>query len=159
MSRPRSWSEISQQIYRWVRREHGDAPIRVVIHTPRGEVSLPVHAPPLRRRRRGAAAPQVGREAPRARRQWHSDDWRAVEWNHRRYELTGKQAAVVRVLWERLEAGEPEVPEGELLNAADSDSCRLSDLFRRGPAWGELVVKVRAGVYRLAPLPPADEVA
>ena len=71
------------------------------------------------------------------------------------YTLNGdKQREVVRVLWEAWQEGNPEVSQQTLLQAVDSDCTRLLDLFRRHPAWGQLVVQGEAaGTYRLPDLP------
>ncbi len=81
----------------------------------------------------------------------HTDDFRLVVWNGRRYDLSATQAAIVRVLWHAREAGTPDVSETALLEEADSNSERLRDVFRRSPAWRSLVVRGEGrGTYRLA---------
>lgn len=71
------------------------------------------------------------------------------------FTFSAKQALAVGELWAAEEGGSPEVQERQLLAAADSDSDRLADLFKRHPAWGTLIVRgVLPGTFRLAG--PAD---
>lgn len=79
----------------------------------------------------------------------HTDDYTIVLWQGVRYQLTRKQSQVVRALWEAWREGQPDVSQRELLKAADSDGVRLVDLFRRNPAWNNLIVSVKQGYYRL----------
>lgn len=67
-----------------------------------------------------------------------------------RYWLTPTQARVVKALKEAADEGVLDVSGDELLKAAGSDSVKLSDLFRRSAAWGNLIVSVHRGYYRLA---------
>jgi hypothetical protein len=68
------------------------------------------------------------------------------------------QQLVLRQLWEAWEKGLHEVPQHVLLKNAKSDGTRLGDLFRRGDAWGTLIVRgAIPGNYRLAPLLEAAE--
>jgi hypothetical protein len=79
-----------------------------------------------------------------------------VEWNNRRYTFVGqKQRVVVAALWRAREEGEDCVLAEVLLTLADSDGGKVRDLFRRHPAWGELIVPGHLcggppGSYRLA---------
>ena len=95
-------------------------------------------------------------EGPAAGRPRHSPDFRQVGWpGLGSFALSPKQALAVRELWSaRLGGASPDVPERELLAAADSDGDRLQDLFKRSPAWGVLVLRgSRPGTFRL-PEPP-----
>jgi hypothetical protein len=55
-------------------------------------------------------------------------------------------------LWKDWQESGPGVAQRTLLEAADSDSIRLDDLFRRSSAWRTLIVRRRPGVFALAPL-------
>jgi hypothetical protein len=86
--------------------------------------------------------------------EWHSDDFRQVRWYGRDFKFSTAQSLVVRRLWEATAAGEPDVGMAELLEAAESDSGRLDNLFRDGqgrvhPAWEFLIVRSRKGFFRL----------
>ena len=100
--------------------------------------------------REGRKRPPEGGGSPTAS---HSPDFRTVHWFGTDYALTEKQAKVVEALWQAREAGDPEVGQDVLLRACGSDGVRLVDLFRRSPAWGTLIVSLRAGLYRLADPP------
>lgn len=80
----------------------------------------------------------------------HTTDFLFVLWKGVRYQLSPKQAAVVRQLWEAHGRGLPDVHQEQLLRGADSDGVRLVDLFKRHPAWQNLIISVKQGYYRLA---------
>ncbi len=66
------------------------------------------------------------------------------------FTFSGKQRQVIKALWAAWEDGSHDVPQAELLAAADSDCTRLRDLFSRHPAWGTLIVRgSQAGTHRL----------
>jgi hypothetical protein len=80
----------------------------------------------------------------------HSPDFRSAQWCNRQFSFTASQAAVVRVLWEAFYNGTPEVGDATLLEAAESESKRLSDLFPRSDAWGTMIVAGSTqGTHRL----------
>jgi hypothetical protein len=86
----------------------------------------------------------------------HSPDFAAVRWNGKTYTLTGKQRDVIAVLWRAWEDDVHYVSGALLLEEAESNCGKLSQLFRRSDAWGKLIVPgVRTGgalgTYRLAP--------
>jgi len=60
----------------------------------------------------------------------------------------------VAALWQAWEEGRPEVEQRALLDAADSQSVRLVDVFKHCPAWRRLIVSPAHGVYRLPDWPP-----
>lgn len=98
----------------------------------------------------GQHNPGVNEAQTQANRCSHSEDFRAVIWWGRRYNLTPIQAEVVRQLWDRQEDEIPDVGQEELLRNAEAQSTRLSDVFRNSPAWGALVVTDGGGRYRLS---------
>lgn len=80
----------------------------------------------------------------------HSDDFRSICWFGTEYTFTGPQAACVKLLWEHWERGTPEVSKSELLDATESSGERVSDVFKRSPAWGKIIVGgEKKGNYRL----------
>lgn len=84
----------------------------------------------------------------------HSDDFRSVHWHGIDYSFTATQAACVRVLWEAMENGTPEVGKDTILEKAGSETSRLDDIFRNSPAWGTMIVSgSRRGTKRLADPP------
>ncbi len=81
----------------------------------------------------------------------HSVDFRSVHWYGTNYTFTKTQAACVKVLWEAMKNRTPELDQQTVLNEADSDNKRLSDVFKDSLAWGTLIVKgTTAGAFRLA---------
>jgi hypothetical protein len=86
----------------------------------------------------------------------HSPDFRSVNWFGRRYSFTPIQTACVKELWEVWKNATPEVGQAYVLEKAEADSARLSDVFKNHPAWGKMIVpgSVR-GTFRLQP--PVDE--
>ena len=80
----------------------------------------------------------------------HSPDYAMVVVNGREYHLSSLQAAAVRVLHEAHVQGVPELRGAYVLEAIESASRSLSDLFKGSPAWGTLVVSgMTRGTYRL----------
>ncbi len=81
----------------------------------------------------------------------HSADFRWVHWYGTDYTFTKTQAACVKVLWEEMENGTPELDQQTILSAVDSESQRLVDLFKGHPAWKTLIVAgTTTGAFRLA---------
>jgi hypothetical protein len=79
----------------------------------------------------------------------HSVDFRSVVWFGIPYTFTPNQAACVRVLWEAWENATPEVGQETILAKAGAEGKRLSDVFKRHPAWGALIVQGSTkGTYR-----------
>jgi CheY-like chemotaxis protein len=85
------------------------------------------------------------------------DEYRSVNWCGQHFDFTPGQAAVVKLLHERLRAGHPDMPQGLIFETlresglnSDNDSKRLRDLFRKHSAWGTLIVKgQRRDTFRL----------
>jgi hypothetical protein len=81
----------------------------------------------------------------------HSLDFRSVNWFGTMHSFTPNQAAVVKVLWESWKQGTPDVGDNALLEAAESDSTRISVLFLKHPAWRTMIVPGQTkGTRRLA---------
>jgi hypothetical protein len=66
-----------------------------------------------------------------------------------RYQFSEKQSLVVQQLHEAKLAGLDFMQQGELLRGADSESTRLSELFKGHGAWGVLIIHDGRGSYRL----------
>ena len=81
----------------------------------------------------------------------HDAGYRHVWLHGEEFSLTAKQALVVEALHEAALAGEPWVHARDLLYAAESDSDKLSHLFRRfkDPHWSALIRSDGRGCYRL----------
>ncbi|MBC7818184.1 MAG: hypothetical protein IAG10_14955 [Planctomycetaceae bacterium] len=66
------------------------------------------------------------------------------------------QAACVKVLWEARQNGTPTVGDATVLELVESDSERLSLVFRDHAAWGTMIVEGQTkGTHRLADPPEA----
>lgn len=92
-----------------------------------------------------AAKQQVGTHVE------HSPDFRSVIWSGTRHSFTANQAACVRVLWEAWEKRTLDLAVATILEAAESDSQRLSHVFRGHGAWRTMIVAgERRGTYRLS---------
>lgn len=84
----------------------------------------------------------------------HSPDFRSVRWCGTDYTFTATQAAIVKLLWEAREHNTPDVGVQYLLEAVDSMTSRLPDIFRNNKAWGKLIVNGETkGTKRLADPP------
>jgi hypothetical protein len=86
----------------------------------------------------------------------HSPDFRSVRWDGEPYCFTATQAACIKLLWEAMEKGAPELGEQTLLQhpTVDVTSTRLRDIFRSAgqmhPCWNKLIVRGdRKGTFRL----------
>lgn len=81
----------------------------------------------------------------------HSEGFTSVYWHGATYSFSPAQAAVVRQLWRSWEAGTPDLNGDALLVEAGCESGKMSDLFKRHPAWGAMIVEGQVrGLYRLA---------
>lgn len=80
----------------------------------------------------------------------YTADFRSVSLGPKTFQLGQRQAAVVRLLFEAAEAGDPWVPAATLLSSAGSRSGRLIDLFKTKENWRDLLIGDGAGRYRLA---------
>jgi hypothetical protein len=74
------------------------------------------------------------------------------------FRFSEKQSRVVKSLLEARARRAPDVEQRKLLDAADSDTGRVRDLFRGHPAWGTMIVQGEvSGTYRLNwPLEPEE---
>ena len=70
----------------------------------------------------------------------HSVDYRSVNLRGRQFFLTPLQAHVVQILHEDFLNGTPDIGQHALLEEIGSPQERLSHVFRRSDAWGELIV-------------------
>ena len=70
-----------------------------------------------------------------------SPDYRSVNLHGRQFFLTPLQAHVVRILHESFLRGSPDIGQHTLLEEIESTQKRLSHVFRRSDAWGELIVR------------------
>lgn len=72
----------------------------------------------------------------------YSTDFRSVRWFRETYSFTASQAPVVELLYKNWKAGTPDVGDETLLSAVDPEAppARLSTLFRKHPAWGNMIV-------------------
>lgn len=81
----------------------------------------------------------------------HSPDYRTVVWRGRSFQFSPSKAIVVQALHEANLAGMPDVAGADLIERAESNSNRMSDLFRDDPAWNTLIISgIAKGTYRLA---------
>lgn len=84
----------------------------------------------------------------------HSIDYCSVVWYGVDYRFRRLQAAAVKVLWEALQEGVPELSGHTVLAEIESDCSRFRDVFHGHPAWGKMIVKGECrGSYRLAGTP------
>ena len=82
----------------------------------------------------------------------HSPDFRSVYWFGQEYSFTANQAACVRLLWEAWENGTPELSAAALCESVELANDRLDLVFRKHPAWGEMIRPGHTkGSYRLSP--------
>ena len=82
----------------------------------------------------------------------HSVDFSTVLWQGRRCSFSPMQAAIVKVLWEALANGTPDVHGSTLVELAGSDLAenRIDPLFFRHAAWKTMIIRGRRrGTYRL----------
>ena len=78
------------------------------------------------------------------------DDYRSICFNGETFELTRKQAGIVKVLHKAFKRGTPSVDKLTLLAAVESETSQMRDLFKHSPLWQKLVVSgKRRGTYRL----------
>lgn len=95
----------------------------------------------------------------------HSLDFTSVEWFGHRYTFRpGQQAKAIELLWAEWVRGDfclSEKTIGDRIGSS-SDNFRLSLLFKGNhdqrnlahAAWGTMIIKVSAGVYKLSAPPP-----
>jgi len=82
----------------------------------------------------------------------HSPDYRSVTRRGTIYGFSPLQADALRILFEALNAGAPEVGQAYILEQIGSTQKHLKDVFKHDPAWGTLIVRgQRRGTFRLDP--------
>jgi len=79
----------------------------------------------------------------------HSEDFRSVHWFGLDFTFTANQAAVVKKLWEAWMNSTPVLSGESLLDASESESGRVSVVFRGNPACGTMIIRRGKGSYRL----------
>lgn len=91
----------------------------------------------------------AGPEQPRLRFR-HSPDFRSVNLDGHEYSLTGRQAQAVEFLYDMHQNRTPEVGQSLILEHLESNYTDLRYVFKKNPAWGNLVVPGRTkGTFRL----------
>jgi hypothetical protein len=80
---------------------------------------------------------------------WHSEDFSRVRVANEWHSFGPKQAAVLRLLKAASDTDNPWLDGKRLLDEADSATMRLIDLFKRKPAWRQLILADGKGRYRL----------
>ena len=96
-----------------------------------------------------AAPPPKSESSPEPQELEHSTDYTSVNWRGHEYQFNKNQATCVRLLHEAWLEGTPYLSGDYLLREIESAS-RLSDLFKRHPAWNHLILHGGPkGHYRL----------
>lgn len=80
---------------------------------------------------------------------WHNEDFSRVRLGTDWHSFGPKQAAVLRLLKGASEGDNPWLDGKRLLDEADAATMRLIDLFKRKPAWRQLIEADGKGRYRL----------
>ena len=88
---------------------------------------------------------------------WYSPDYASVTWRGRQFVFTGPQAAVVGNLHRAHEQRLGALNSALALEGSGREGARMSDVFKRHPAWGTLIVKVGRSAYRLDLSPKVAE--
>ena len=81
---------------------------------------------------------------------WHNDDFTRVRVATEWHSFGPKQAAVLRLLKAAGETDNPWRDGKRLLEEADAATMRMIDLFKRKPAWRQLVLADGKGRYRIS---------
>jgi len=93
--------------------------------------------------------PPISEPSPDSQEFQHSTDYASVNWQGQQYQFNKNQATCVRLLHEAWFEGTPYLSADHLLREILSAS-RMSDLFKRHPAWNHLIVPgERKATYRL----------
>ena len=79
----------------------------------------------------------------------HSADYASVTWRGEDFALTRSQAAVIRNLHQAYEKGTGVLGRALALEGSGREYARMSDIFKRHPAWQTLVVGVGKSAYKL----------
>ncbi len=78
-------------------------------------------------------------------------DYRNIKVGDKEYSFGEKQAAIIKYLYERMQAGEPWVNGKTLMKIADAAGVKVHGLFSRNSFWREMVKSDSRGRYRLNP--------
>jgi hypothetical protein len=80
----------------------------------------------------------------------HSPDFRSVNWFGTAHSFTATQAAIVKILWDEWEKKTPDVGQATLLEAVESQSDRLVDVFKGHKTYKQIIGSGETkGTYRL----------
>jgi hypothetical protein len=71
----------------------------------------------------------------------HAPNFETVSWKGRMYKLTQQQRIIIAILWRAWEDGHPFISGAYLLERADTAANKLSVVFRKSEAWGNLIVQ------------------
>jgi hypothetical protein len=98
---------------------------------------------------------EVGNEPNRIT---HAEDYSSVRWLGELHHFTPLQRRAIKVLWDAMETGLPDVHQRVILIKAGSRETRLKRMFDKNKAWGRMIFPSRdfggkPGYYRLAPPP------
>jgi hypothetical protein len=137
-------------------RVHGDGRVDVML-----QFQTPATVPPPGSRGLATATESCGAVAGEDRPS-HTRGFASARWRGVQYAFSPTQRLVVAALWGAWQDGTRWMMQEALLEQAESDGCRLRDLFRGHPAWGTMIVPAvnyggPPGSYRLAPLPGEEE--
>lgn len=129
-----SWEELVGIVKKTCFEMFGEEPVQLSIKTKKGSIiDLPLPAQEMRK------------ESP-----WHSENFRQIVWpGIGNFYLTPKQALIIKALWRVKGVGAGEISGNDLLRVAESDTVRLSDLWKGSPAWRRLILSTRRGLYHL----------
>lgn len=152
MSTTDDWHDLVAAVQRYVGNKYGRGCAEITLRLIDGaRVREPVPLAAIRTKPEPALRPPqawASGSVPK-----HSQDFRLVYWpGLGEFKFSEKQAAVVELLWDAYFSGDnPDVPQANLLRAADSDSGRILDLFRRNSSWNTLIIPGKiSGSFRLA---------
>jgi hypothetical protein len=70
----------------------------------------------------------------------HSEDFRTLSWFGEPYPFTPDQAPCVRVWYEHWRTATRDVSDARVLEAAECESTRVSDVFKRSKAWRDKII-------------------
>ena len=87
----------------------------------------------------------------------HSADYASVSWRRDDFLFTPSQAAVIRNLHRAHEQRLGALNSALALEGSGREGARMSDVFKRHPAWGTLVVTAGKSAYRLDLSPKVAE--
>ena len=117
--------------------------------TGHGKLLLEVLSDRLGKKETKTHSPPISETRSESQEFQHSPDYASVNWLGQQYQFNKKQATCVRLLHEAWFEGTPYLSGDYLLREIESAS-KMSDLFKRHPAWGSLIVPgERRATYRL----------